>query len=88
MSKKKPTKGGGGGGGQQLQVSPEAGPELQEGLEACEVGLAVRARVGVAVRVALLQVWVQCKQLLQQPIPSKTLGQQLEVSDLLHMLSA
>ena len=85
MSKKKPTKGG---GGQQLQVSPEAGPELQEGLEVCEVGLAVRAGVGVAVQAALLRVWVQCKQLLQQPIPSKTLGQQLEVSKLLHTFSA
>lgn len=73
-SKKKP------GGDAQLQVSPEAGPELKEALEVCEAGLAVQVGVPVALRASLLGVWVQCKQLLQQPIPSKTFGVEQKVS--------
>ena len=68
------------GGDAQLQVSPEAGPELKEALEVCEAGLAVQVGVPVALRASLLGVWVQCKQLLQQPIPSKTFGVEQRVS--------
>ena len=67
-------KGGGGGGENQLQVSPDAGPELQEALGVCERGLAGARELSLSVRAPLLAVWVHCKQLLQQPIPSKTLG--------------
>ena len=43
-------------------------------LQVCEYGLGVCAGVPVADRGGLLEVWVQCKQLLQQPIPGKTFG--------------
>ena len=69
----------GGGGEVQLQVSPDAGPELREALEVCERGLGVGGGLALGVRADLLAVWVQCKQLLQQPIPSKTLGVDREV---------
>ena len=41
--------------------------------------MSVSTGVPVAVRANLLAVWVQCKQLLQQPIPNKTLGIEDEV---------
>ena len=62
----------GGVGETQLQVSPDAEPELKEALSVCERGLG--ASPTLTVRANLLAVWVQCRQLLQQPIPSKTLG--------------
>lgn len=73
-------KGGGGGGETQLQVSPDAGPELKEALEVCERGLGGAGKLALATRAALLAVWVQCKQLLQQPVSSKTLGIDTEVT--------
>ena len=73
-------KGGVGGGETQLQVSPDAGPELQEALEVCERGLGGAGNLTLATRAALLAVWVQCKQLIQQPISSKTLGIDTEVT--------
>ena len=82
-------KGGGGGGETQLQVSPDAGPELQEALEVCERGLGGAGKLALGTRAALLAVWVQCKQLLQQPISSKTLGIDTEVTQpltILHIL--
>ena len=47
----------------------------------CERGLAGGSEVTLTVRATLLAVWVQCKQLLQQPIPSKTLGVDKDTGD-------
>ena len=69
----------GGGGETQLQVSEEARPALLEALEVCERGLEGASELILSVRAQLLAVWVQCKQLLQQPISSKTLGVNKEV---------
>ena len=69
----------GGGGETHLQVSPDAGPQLQEAMEVCERGLGAGGELTLATRATLLAVWVQCKQLLQQPISSKTLGVEKEV---------
>jgi tetratricopeptide (TPR) repeat protein len=71
----------GGGGETHLQVSPDAGPQLQEALEVCERGLGAGGELTLATRATLLAVWVQCKQLLQQPISSKTLGVEKEAGD-------
>ena len=49
-------------------------------MQACEYGMSVSAGVLVSVRGGLLAVWVQCKQLLQQPIPEKTFGIEDSVS--------
>lgn len=70
----------GGVGESQLQVSPESGQELEEALEVCERGLTVARDLPLGVRAPLLVVWVRCKQLLHQPIPSKTLGVEEKVS--------
>ena len=51
-------------------------------VQACEYGMGVSAGVQVSVRGGLLAVWVQCKQLLQQPIPGKTFGVEDSVSTL------
>ncbi|CAI7993280.1 Cilia- and flagella-associated protein 46 [Geodia barretti] len=65
---------GGGGGETQLQVSPDGAPELEEALGVCERGLALARDLPLGVRAPLLAVWVCCRQLLHQPIPSNTLG--------------
>lgn len=76
---------GGGGGDIQLQVSPDADPELKEALEVCERGLGSKSTL--TVRANLLAVWVQCKQLLQQSIAVKTLGiEKHQVSSMPHSL--
>ena len=80
MGKKK----GGGGESQQLQVSPEGGPELQEALSVCERALGVGGDLPLGVRAPLLATWVRCRQLLQQPIPSRTLGVEEKVCALTH----
>ena len=64
----------GGGGETQLQVSPDGAPELEEALGVCERGLALARDLPLGVRAPLLTVWVRCRQLLHQPIPSNTLG--------------
>lgn len=84
---KKKGGGGGGGGETQLQVAPDAGPELQEALEVCERGLRGAGELALDVHAAQLAVWVQCKQLLQQPISSKTLGIDMEVRYSIHVCS-
>ena len=73
-------KGRGAGGEEMLQVSPDAGPHLHKALDVCEKGLSLGDRLPLALRSELLSVWVQCKQLLLQPIPSKTLGVEAQVS--------
>jgi len=54
--------------------------------QVCEYGVAVSAGVPMAVRGGLLSVWVQCKQLLQLPIPTKTFGVEEQVGRLLQWL--
>ena len=56
--------------------------------QVCEYGLGVCAGVPVADRGGLLGVWVQCKQLLQQPIPGKTFGVEEKVGIVLQVISA
>ena len=56
-------------------------------LQVCEYGLGVCAGVPVADRGGLLGVWVQCKQLLQQPIPGKTFGVEEKVGIVLQVIS-
>ncbi len=48
--------------------------------QVCEYGMKASASVPVSIRAGLLATWVQCKQLLQQPIPSKTYGIEEDVS--------
>ncbi len=48
--------------------------------QVCEYGMKTSASVPVSIRAGLLATWVQCKQLLQQPIPSKTYGIEEDVS--------
>ena len=55
--------------------------------QVCEYGLGVCAGVPVADRGGLLGVWVQCKQLLQQPIPGKTFGVEEKVGIVLQVIS-
>ncbi len=49
--------------------------------QVCEYGVRMNtAGVPVSTRGGLLATWVQCKQLLQQPIPAKTYGIEDDVS--------
>lgn len=57
-----------------MQVSPDSGPELKEALTVCENAVKSSENLSLAVRAPLLAMWVRCKQLLREPIPSKTLG--------------
>ena len=43
-------------------------------LQVCEYAMGISPAVPLSVRSGILAVWVQCKQLMQQPIASKTYG--------------
>ena len=73
-------KGKGTGAEEVLQVSPDAGPHLHKALDVCEKVLSLADRLPLALRGELLAAWVQCKQLMLQPIPSKTLGVEAQAS--------
>eukprot|EP00731_Ephydatia_muelleri_P020306 Em0013g33a len=67
-----PKKGKSGG---EVQMDPEAAPHIKEALDICEAAMSMaHSGAGLRVRWYVLSAWVQCKQLLQQPVPRDTLG--------------